>query len=66
MLPMEMPALPFRAGGDAHGGLGGAGAHGHDGQTNDQLWDAEPGSKAGGAVHEPVRALDQHDKAYDQ
>ncbi len=36
------------------------------GQTDDQLWDSEPVSKAGGSVHEPVCAFDQHDKAHDQ
>ena len=56
----------LQGGGDAHGGLWGAGAHGHNGQTDDQLWDSEPVSKAGGSVHEPVCAFDQHDKAHDQ
>ena len=73
MLPTAMPALSFRAAvmltaasGDGSDKLGQAGAHGHNGQTDDQLWDSEPVSKAGGSVHEPVCAFDQHDKAHDQ
>ena len=53
-------------GGDGDSSLGGAGAHGHDGQADDDLGDAELGGDAGGTVNEPVGTLDQHDEAQDQ
>ena len=51
---------------DTDGGFGSTGAHGHDGQTDDQLGDAKAGSDAGCAVHEPIGAFYQQNKACGQ
>lgn len=63
---MVMAGAALQGRGDADGGLRCAGAHGHDGQANDQLGDAEPVCNAGRALHKPVCAFDQHGKAQNQ
>ena len=50
---------------DADGGLRSTGAHGDDGQTDDDAGDLQDPRQGGASLHEKVRTLDQKYKSYE-
>ena len=50
---------------DADGGLRSTGAHGDDGQTDDDAGDLQNPRQGGTPLHEKVRTLDQKYKSYE-
>ncbi len=50
---------------DADGGLRSAGAHGDDGQTDDDAGDLQDPRQGGTSLHEKVRTFDQKYKSYE-
>ena len=50
---------------DADGGLRSAGAHGDDGQTDDDAGDLQDPRQGGASLHEKVRTFDQKYKSYE-
>lgn len=50
---------------DADGGLRSTGAHGDDGQTDDDAGDLQDPRQGGTSLHEKVRTFDQKYKSYE-
>lgn len=50
---------------DADGGLRSTGAHGDDGQTDDDAGDLQDPRQGGASLHEKVRTFDQKYKSYE-
>ncbi len=50
---------------DADGSLRRAGAHGHDGQSDDDAGDLQDPRQGGASLHKKVRTFDQKYKSYE-